>query len=69
MMAYKTVMAEHKVQKYVHGFLHLVALCSGIWGICAVFRYHDMAKLDDMFSIHSWIGLTTIILYGLQVYH
>lgn len=69
MMAYKTVMAEHKVQKYVHGFFHLVALCSGIWGICAVFRYHDMAKLDDMFSIHSWIGLTTIILYGLQVYH
>ncbi|XP_004298488.1 PREDICTED: probable transmembrane ascorbate ferrireductase 3 [Fragaria vesca subsp. vesca] len=66
MMAYKTVMAQHKVQKYVHGFFHLVALCCGIWGICAVFRFHDMEKLDDMYSIHSWIGLTTIILYGLQ---
>ncbi|KAB2620103.1 transmembrane ascorbate ferrireductase 3 [Pyrus ussuriensis x Pyrus communis] len=57
MMAYKTVMSGHKVQKYVHALLHLVALCSGIFGIC----------INDMYSLHSWIGLTTFILYGLQV--
>ncbi|PRQ40990.1 probable transmembrane ascorbate ferrireductase 3 [Rosa rugosa] len=67
MMAYKTVKSQHNVQKYVHGFFHLVALCSGIFGICAVFRFHDMAgNLEDMYSLHSWIGLTTIILFGLQ---
>lgn len=66
MMAYKTVMAEHNVQKYFHAFFHLVALCSGIFGICAVFRYHDREAIEDMYSLHSWIGLTTIILYGLQ---
>jgi cytochrome b-561 len=67
MMAYKTVMAEHKVQKYFHAFFHLVALCSGIFGISAVFKYHDREGIEDMYSLHSWIGLTTIILYGLQV--
>ncbi|KAM1299534.1 hypothetical protein EV2_011267 [Malus domestica] len=66
MMAYKTVMSRHKVQKYVHALLHLVALSSGIFGICATFRYHDMRDIDHMYSLHSWIGLTTFILYGLQ---
>ncbi|CAL8995254.1 unnamed protein product [Prunus brigantina] len=66
MMAYKTVLSAHKVQKYVHALFHLIALCSGILGICAVFKYHDMNNIGDMNSLHSWIGLSTFILYCLQ---
>ncbi|KAM2329870.1 hypothetical protein ACFX1X_020772 [Malus domestica] len=66
MMAYKTVMSEHQGQKYMHALLHLIALCTGIFGICAAFRYHDMRQIDDMYTLHSWIGLGTFILYGLQ---
>ncbi|TQD89591.1 hypothetical protein C1H46_024837 [Malus baccata] len=66
MMAYKTVMSEHQGKKYMHALLHLIALCTGIFGICAAFRYHDMRQIDDMYTLHSWIGLGTFILYGLQ---
>ncbi|KAJ0037556.1 hypothetical protein Pint_22490 [Pistacia integerrima] len=66
MMAYKTIRSEHKVQKFFHGILHLTALCLGVAGICAVFKYHDMVNVEDMYSLHSWIGLTTFVLFCLQ---
>lgn len=67
MMAYKTVFASRIVQKTVHMLLHLTAFCLGIVGLCAVFKYHDMAGLTDMYSLHSWIGMGTFCLFGLQV--
>ncbi|KAL0704148.1 hypothetical protein Bca4012_070573 [Brassica carinata] len=66
MMTYKTAYASHQVQKMVHGGLHLIGLVLGIVGICAAFRFHDKLNLKDMVSLHSWIGLTTFILLGLQ---
>ncbi|XP_010553517.1 PREDICTED: probable transmembrane ascorbate ferrireductase 3 [Tarenaya hassleriana] len=66
MMAYKTVYGSHYVQKVVHGMVHMVGLVLGIVGICAVFRFHDMQRLQDMVSLHSWIGLSTFILFCLQ---
>ncbi|XP_044490691.1 probable transmembrane ascorbate ferrireductase 3 isoform X1 [Mangifera indica] len=66
MMGYKTVKAEHSVQKFFHAILHLTALCLGVTGICAVFKYHDMVNVEDMYSLHSWIGLTTFVLFCLQ---
>ncbi|KAK3001878.1 hypothetical protein RJ639_022307 [Escallonia herrerae] len=41
MMAYKTVPAEHQLQKFLHMFVHLAAICLGIVGIHAVFKFHD----------------------------
>ncbi|KAJ0253420.1 transmembrane ascorbate ferrireductase 3 [Hirschfeldia incana] len=66
MMTYKTAYASHQVQKMVHGGLHLIGLVLGIVGISAAFRFHDKLNLKDMVSLHSWIGLTTFILLGLQ---
>ncbi|CAL1392522.1 unnamed protein product [Linum trigynum] len=66
MMAYKTVPAAKQAQKVVHMMLHLVGIALGIVGIAAVFRFHDMIGAEDMFSLHSWIGLTTFIMLGLQ---
>ena len=67
MMAYRSVAATHNVQKFFHMFLHLLAICLGIIGICAVFKFHDMIKAEDVYSLHSWIGIATITLYCLQV--
>ncbi|KAK2989690.1 hypothetical protein RJ640_000129 [Escallonia rubra] len=66
MMAYKTVPAEHQVQKFLHMFVHLTAICLGIVGIHAVFKFHDQQNLTNMYSLHSWIGMGTFCLFILQ---
>lgn len=67
MMAYKTVPGEKKVQKKVHLTAQLIALVLGIVGVCAAFKFHDKAGIRDMYSLHSWLGIGTISLFGLQV--
>lgn len=67
MMVYKTVQAIHIVQKVVHMILQLTAFVLGVVGLCAVFKFHDMASIEDVYSLHSWIGIGTISLFALQV--
>ncbi|CAL9179695.1 unnamed protein product [Musa hybrid cultivar] len=66
-MAYKTIPARKETQKLVHLMLQLVALCLGILGIYAAFKYHSANTMPDMLSLHSWLGMCTICLFGLQV--
>ncbi|CAL9199110.1 unnamed protein product [Musa hybrid cultivar] len=65
-MAYKTIPARKETQKSVHLMLQLVALCLGILGIYAAFKYHSANTMPDMLSLHSWLGMCTICLFGLQ---
>ncbi|KAK4743015.1 hypothetical protein SAY87_001016 [Trapa incisa] len=66
LVAYKTVPWERKVQKNVHMLLNLTAFILGAVGIRAVFKFHGMMHIQNMYSIHSWIGIVTICAYGLQ---
>ncbi|XP_044487878.1 probable ascorbate-specific transmembrane electron transporter 1 [Mangifera indica] len=66
MMAYKTIPATKIAQKTVHLLLNLVALLAGIVGIYAVFKYHHESGIPDLYSLHSWLGIGTICLFGLQ---
>ncbi|KAI4313657.1 hypothetical protein L6164_026616 [Bauhinia variegata] len=66
MMAYHTVPGERKTQKSVHMILHLIAIILGIVGLCAVFKFHDMGNIADVYSLHSWIGIGTFCLFCLQ---
>ncbi|KAL5553320.1 hypothetical protein UlMin_040721 [Ulmus minor] len=66
MMAFKTVIAQGKVRKIVHMILHVLAIVLGIIGLCAVFKFHDMQNYEDMFSLHSWLGMGTFCLYLIQ---
>ncbi|KAK3040708.1 hypothetical protein RJ639_027998 [Escallonia herrerae] len=65
-MAYETVPATRKVQKVVHLILHLIALLAGIVGIYAVFKFHHELRIANMYTLHSWFGMSTICLFGLQ---
>lgn len=66
-MAYKTVRARRNIQKIFHLILHFIALAAGIVGIYAVFKYHHESGLPDVYTLHSWLGISTISLFGLQV--
>lgn len=66
MMTYKTIPAEHNVQKFIHMVLQLIGIILGIIGLCAVFKFHDMINTSDVYSLHSWLGITAICLFCLQ---
>ncbi len=55
------------VVKILHMLLQVLALlCSGV-GLKAVFRFHNKSGIPNMYSMHSWIGLPTFLMFGLQV--
>ncbi|TKY69200.1 Ascorbate-specific transmembrane electron transporter 1 [Spatholobus suberectus] len=65
-MTYKSVPAKRRSVKVVHLLLHLIALVAGVLGIIAVFKSKKQAGLADMYTLHSWLGMSTICLFGLQ---
>ncbi|KAJ1293879.1 hypothetical protein BS78_01G103100 [Paspalum vaginatum] len=65
-LAYSTIPMEHRTQKMAHMMIHLVALILGIFGVYAAFKFHDAAVAPDLMSLHSWLGITAIALFGLQ---
>ena len=56
-----------EVKKVVHLVLHAIALALGIVGICAAFKNHNESGIANLYSLHSWIGIGVISLYGIQV--
>ncbi|XP_020239879.1 probable ascorbate-specific transmembrane electron transporter 1 [Cajanus cajan] len=65
-MAYKSVPGKRRSVKVVHLLLHFIALVAGILGIVAVFISKNKAGLPDMYTLHSWLGMSAICLFGLQ---
>lgn len=53
--------------KFIHAGLHVAAFLCAVIALVAAFDFHNAAKIPNMYSLHSWIGLTAVILYGLQV--
>lgn len=68
-MSYKTLPWNRGTNKIVHLVLHAVALFLGSFGVYAAFKFHNESGIDNLYSLHSWVGLGAILLYGLQVIH
>lgn len=52
--------------KLLHGVIHLLALILSIIGMVAVFDFHKTAKIPDMYSLHSWCGMATLVVFCIQ---
>lgn len=55
------------MMKFIHAGLNLVAFILAVISLVAVFDFHNAAKIPNMYSLHSWLGLIAVILYCLQV--
>lgn len=66
-MIYRALPWSKKVKKSIHLALHATALALGAVGISAAFKFHNESGIDNLYSLHSWLGLGTISLYGVQV--
>ncbi|KAF7813282.1 transmembrane ascorbate ferrireductase 1-like [Senna tora] len=65
-ISYKSLPFEKEVKKVIHLVLHAIALILGIVGIYAVFKYHIEDDIVNLYSLHSWLGIAVIVLYGIQ---
>ncbi|XP_066599780.1 transmembrane ascorbate-dependent reductase CYB561-like isoform X2 [Prorops nasuta] len=52
--------------KLMHAGLMLFIIVLVIISLVAVFDNHNMKKIPNMYSLHSWVGLTSIILFCCQ---
>ncbi|XP_062493110.1 lysosomal membrane ascorbate-dependent ferrireductase CYB561A3 [Pezoporus occidentalis] len=52
--------------KVLHSSLALAALALAALGLVAVFRFHNEHGTPNMYSLHSWLGMATILLFSCQ---
>ena len=54
--------------KIMHGLIHVAVLVFASIALKAVFDSHNKAQkpIPNMYSLHSWVGLSAVILFGLQ---
>ncbi|KAK6250573.1 hypothetical protein SCA6_004578 [Theobroma cacao] len=65
-MSYKSLPLSKDVKKLIHLVLHGIALILGIIGIYTAFKYHNESSIVNLYSLHSWLGMGIIVLYGIQ---
>ncbi|XP_061358964.1 transmembrane ascorbate ferrireductase 1-like isoform X2 [Gastrolobium bilobum] len=65
-ISYKSLPLKKEVKKLIHMVLHKIALILGITGIYTAFKFHNESGIPNMYSLHSWLGIGVIVLYGIQ---
>ena len=67
MLVYKTVSGNKSFKKLVHLSLQFLAFCFSLIGVWAAFKFHVDKGIDNFYSLHSWLGLACLFLFGIQV--
>lgn len=65
-ITYKTLPLKKSDKKLIHLVLHAIALALGIIGIYTAFKFHNESNIANLYSLHSWLGIGVISLYGIQ---
>lgn len=71
MLIYRTQRNARKRRlKLIHGGIMLSVIVLVVIALVAVFDSHNLVKepIPNMYSLHSWIGLTSVILFCCQVW-
>lgn len=55
--------------KLLHAALHLMAFILTVVGLVAVFTFHNHGRIANLYSLHSWLGITAVFLFACQEKH
>jgi len=67
-IAYRVFRSQDKFQvKLLHGCIHTGAFIFAVVGMVNVFNFHNKQKIPNMYSMHSWIGMATLVLFACQL--
>jgi cytochrome b-561 len=66
MLVYKTVPGTKNYKKAVHLVLQGLALGLAMIGIWAAYKFHNDKGIDNFYSLHSWLGVACVLLFGIQ---
>ncbi|CAA3002478.1 probable transmembrane ascorbate ferrireductase 2 [Olea europaea var. sylvestris] len=66
MLAYKTVSGTKNFKKSVHLCLQFLSFCLSVIGVWAALKFHNDKGIDNFYSLHSWLGLSCLFLFGIQ---
>jgi len=70
MMMFRFMRYQRKRQlKYLHASCHVLTFVLTVIALCAVFDSHNLANppIPNLYTLHSWMGLTAVILFCCQV--
>ncbi|CAN1764743.1 Transmembrane ascorbate ferrireductase 2 [Linum perenne] len=62
-----TISGTKNLKKLVHLGLQFLALCLSLIGVWAALKFHNDKGIDNFYSLHSWLGVACISLFGIQV--
>lgn len=67
-VVYRITRRMEKMQaKRIHTVVNALAFFFAVIGLVAVFRFHNVKNIPNVYSLHSWIGLGTVSLYACQL--
>lgn len=63
-LAYTSLPFSHATNKRIHLSLHALGFVSAVVGAVAVFRFHNEHGITNLYSLHSWLGLSVLFLFA-----
>lgn len=65
-LSYVALPFTHKTNKIIHLTSHAVGAVTALVGAIAVFRFHNEHNITNLYSLHSWLGIFTWVLFVAQ---
>lgn len=67
MIIYRVFSTANKLAvKIVHTVLHGGSMVFIILALIAVFEFHNHNNIPNLYSLHSWVGIATVVMFFLQ---